>query len=343
MSALSISAVGMVCPVGHSAAAACAALRVGIAMFDELPYWDNTGLPVVGAAVPGVHGQFGPRLVAMLAGALRDCLSGMSAESSQKVPLLIGLAEPGRPGGGAELAGSIITQIQDELGMMFHPGLSSVIPRGHTAGFEGLRIARELLRANDIPGCLVCGVDSFINASSLFWLDQHWRLKRDDHTDGVIPGEAAAAVYVQRHPAPAAAPGAQVVGIGFGLETASVLTEEPLQGRGLAEAGRQALTEAGWGFHELDFRLSDLTGESFGFREHTLAEGRLARVVRSSEQPLWHAADSIGDTGAAAGLVQVIMAATAWSKGYAPGERAACFTSAVAGQRAVALLGRCPI
>ena len=83
-----------------------------------------------------------------------------------------------------------------------------------------------------------------------------------------------------------------------------------------------------------------MTGEDYGFREHTLAEGRLARVVRSESQPLWHAADSIGDTGAAAGVVQLVMAAASWTHGYAPGERAACFASAVPGERAVALL-RC--
>ena len=81
-----------------------------------------------------------------------------------------------------------------------------------------------------------------------------------------------------------------------------------------------------------------MTGENYGFRELILAEGRLVRIVRSQPQPLWHAADSIGDTGAAAGVVQLIRAAAAWTKGYAPGARAGCFTSAVPGDRAVAVL-----
>ena len=44
---------GLVCSVGLSAAAACAAMRAGIAMFEELPYADNRGQPIVGAVVPG--------------------------------------------------------------------------------------------------------------------------------------------------------------------------------------------------------------------------------------------------------------------------------------------------
>ncbi len=335
-----LGTTGMVCSVGLSARVACAALRAGIAKFDELPYWDRKRLPAIGAAVPGLSPelQFGPRLVEMLALALHDCLSESPALPLQQVPLLVGLAEPGRPGPGVELAETIIAQVQAKLGLKFHLALSRAIPKGHTAGFEALRVARELLQAPEVPGCLVCGVDSYLNASALYWLDQHWRLKRERHTDGVIPGEAAAAIFVQRQAPAKREAKVQVTGLGFGQEKATVLSEQPLQALGLAGALRDALTEAGWGWHELAFRISDVTGENYGFRELTLAEARVARVVRKKCQPLWHAADSIGDTGAAAGVVQLVMAREAWAKGYAVGSRAACFTSAVPGDRAVAVL-----
>jgi 3-oxoacyl-[acyl-carrier-protein] synthase-1 len=335
---------GLVCPLGFDAASACAAMRAGIARMDELPYWDRRNLPVIGAAMPGAASamSFGVRMVEMLARALRDCISRAPHTPHTpwaQVPLIVGLAEEGRPGASGEWAEDIVAGVQDRLGIAFHPALSGRIPKGHTAGFEGLRIARELLLARpDVPGCLVCGVDSYINASSLFWLDQHWRLKREGHNDGVIPGEAAAAVYVARQSAADAPARVEVVGLGFGREAAPVLSEAPLQGRGLADAARQAMGEAGWGFHQLHFRLSDVTGENYGFREHTLARGRLMRVVPENDQPLWHAADAIGDTGAAAGLVQLARALAAWEKAYAPGTNAACFTSGVPGDRAVALL-----
>jgi 3-oxoacyl-[acyl-carrier-protein] synthase-1 len=339
---IELCATGLVCSVGLGAPSACAALRAGIAAFTELPYWDADHDPVVGATVPdlGFDRQFGPRLVAMLALALRDCLSHMPGLSLRDVPVLVALAEPGRPGHESGSGASLIARVQEQVGAKFHPRHSQVIPGGHAAGFQGLRMARELLQAGVVPGCLVCGVDSYINASSLFWLDQNWRLKRARHTDGVIPGEAAAVVFVRHQGSDGPATQAEVIGLGFGREAAPVLSEEPLLGSGLADATRSALAEAGWGFHEVDFRLSDVTGENYGFREHTLAEARLARVVRSIEQPLWHAADSIGDTGAAAGVVQLVMAAAAFAKGYAPGPRAACFTSSVTGERAVAAIRR---
>jgi 3-oxoacyl-[acyl-carrier-protein] synthase-1 len=340
---MKIKAAGMVGPVGLTAQAACAAIRAGISQFDELPYWDNANQPIIGAAIPGLSLdlQFGPRLVEMLSRAIQDCLANAVGVRWQEVPLLIGLAEPGRPGG-ADLANEIVKRVEETVGVKFHSRLSQTIPKGHVAGCEGLRIARELFRTHKIPSCLICGVDSYINASSLFWLDQHWRLKRDDHTNGVIPGEAAAAVLAAcgESDPQQTRPTAEVIGMGFGHEEITVFIEQPLRGMGLANAAGLALAEAGLGYHEVDFRIADLTGESYGVREHVLAEGRLTKTVRHEDRPIWHAADSIGDTGAAAGVIQLVLAASAWAKGYAPGDRAVGFTSSVAGERAVVAIRR---
>ena len=232
-----VASTGMTCPVGLTGAAACAAMRADIAMLEELPYCDNQGEPIIGAVVPGLDPELrrGSRLVEILVMALADCLGDDPAIPTTEVPLLVGLAEENRPGGGAALADTIVAQVQDKLGRKFHPNRSGVILKGHTAGFEALRIAREWLQDSEIPACLVCGVDSYINASSLLWLDQHWRLKTPANQHGLIPGEAAAAVLVQR--APHAGMAVQVTGLGFGKEAAHVLSEEPLLGLGLTEAG----------------------------------------------------------------------------------------------------------
>ena len=99
------------------------------------------------------------------------------------------------------------------------------------------------------------------------------------------------------------------------------MTDEPLLGVGLTRAADLALTEAGVGMHDIDFRLSDVTGESYGFKEQVLAVNKLLKVHKE-EFPLWHYADAIGDTGAAAGLCQLAIAYQAFVKGYAPGRRA---------------------
>lgn len=336
-----VTATGMVCSVGLNAAAACAAMRAGIANFAELPYHDNQGEPIIGAMVPGLTRTFKreEHLIEMLAMALVDCLQKETLGPSADIPLLVSLPEPGRPGGCTGLADSIIERLQNKFNINFHPDLSQTIQKGHTGGFDVLRTARKLLQDTQISACLICGVDSYINASSLLWLDQHWRLKTDENSDGVIPGEAAAAVLLQRHVEPDTKIGVRITGLGFGYEKANVLSEEPLLGLGLTEAARSALAEAEIKMHEIDFRISDVTGESYGFKEQALVIARLLRVHKEGF-PIWHCSEYSGDIGASAGISQLVVAYHAFLKGYGPGNRAMCYTSAIPGERAVAVIER---
>jgi 3-oxoacyl-[acyl-carrier-protein] synthase-1 len=331
---------GTACSVGLNAATACAAIRAGIAKFDELPYRDNGDVPIVGAIVKSLPAGITrtARLVELLRVALADCLRNERADTFTMIPLLVGLSEPGRPGGAdPNISNTIIDNIERQLGFQFHPTLSRVIAKGHTAGLQGLSVARQLLRDADVSACIVCATDSYINASSLLWLEQDWRLKKTNNSDGVIPGEAAAAVFLEADKISPRKCNVKISGLGFGYESANLLSDEPLLGLGLAEAARNALADAGIQMDGIDFRLSDVTGESYGFKEQTLALARLLRA-RKEEFPIWHCADSIGDTGASAGICQLVIAFDAFLKRYAPGSRAMCFTSSISGDRAVAVL-----
>jgi 3-oxoacyl-[acyl-carrier-protein] synthase-1 len=335
-----IVTTGMVSPVGSSAAAACAAQRAKISVFEELPYRDNRGEPIVGAVVPGVEAfpRRAPELVGLLAEALAGLLGSTPSKRWEDVPLLIGVAEPDRPDGVSDLPGSIVDRVQAALQVRFHRAHSRAFASGHTAAFEALAVARRLLEDGAVPACLVCGVDSLLGARTLLWLDRHFRLKTSANRDGVIPGEAAAAVLLQKQPP--AGGGTEVAGLGFGHEKAHILSEEPLLGLGLAAAARAALADARVGLHEIDWRLSDATGELYGFKELSLVEGRLMRVVRKQAQPVWHWAETVGDTGAAAGVLQLVAVEEAFRKEYAPGGRVLCLTSAWEGARAAAVLWR---
>lgn len=334
-----IASTGLVCSVGLTAESACAAMRAGIANFQETPYLDNQGEPIIGAMVPGLEPDLkrGERLGEMLALAVADCLKDKVTEPPEQIPMLLGLAEPERPGGGAAMAGAIITRMVGKLGVKFHPQLSRVIAKGHTSGFEGLRIARELFKDSEVSSCLVCGVDSYVNASSLLWLDRHQRLKTVENSDGVIPGEAGTAVLLRLQFLNDPAPGVKILGTGFAREQASILNEQPMVGLGLTKAARAALAQSGLQPHEIEIRLSDVTGESYGFKEQALTLSRLLRS-RREELPIWHCADSIGEIGAAAGICQLIIANRSIRNCYSPGNRAICYTSAECGDRAVTIL-----
>jgi 3-oxoacyl-[acyl-carrier-protein] synthase-1 len=331
-----VGATGMVCGAGLYATAACAALRAGISAFTELAFVDGDNAPVIGTQVPenavGLR-----RLVKLLAGALADCLSQASGLRPEATPLLVAVAEPERPGGIGNRGDQLLKDVQALLGVRFHPALSRCFPQGHTGAFAALRFARAQVLPASAPACLVAGVDSYINGPALAWLEGQQRLKTPNNPNGVIPGEGAAAVLVQREGrTPVAAP-LQVIGLGFAQETATILSEEPFIGLGIAQAVRQALAEAQLPMHDMEFRVSDLTGESYAFKEQSLMMARLLRR-RREDTPLYHAADSLGDTGAAAGAVELVTAAAMFAKKYAPGPRGLCCTSAIAGERAAAII-----
>jgi 3-oxoacyl-[acyl-carrier-protein] synthase I len=337
---LYFTSCGMACAVGGSVAAACAAIRANLDGFQELPYLDDDSEPIRGAPVPFVPWSDPPleRLSALLAMSVSDCIAGAPWVGTAAVPLLLGIAEPDRPGGlRVAHPAALIDDIGRRLGARFHPELSRVIASGHTSAFHALAVARGIVDSGAAPLCLVAGVDSYLNATSLLWLAEHFRLKTTTNSDGVIPGEAAACVLVEGKPRADTAAVA-LLGLGFGHEPAGILTSDaPLHARGLVEASRAALTEAGLGLHEIDFRISDAAGEGYAFKELALALQRLLRV-RREDFPLWHPAEAIGDTGAAAGFCQLTLAIQAFRKGYAPGPRAISHGASIAGERAAAIL-----
>src|SRR5579872_6094854 len=238
-----VGATGMVCGAGLSAAAACAAMRAGISAFAELSFVDGNNEPIIGTRVPenavGLR-----RLVKLLARALADCLSQTPGLRTEATPLLVAVAEPNRPGGAAERADQLLKDLQALTGARFHPSLSRCFPQGHTGVFAALRFARDQVLAGAAPQCLVAGVDSYINGPALAWLESQQRLKTPKNSNGVIPGEAAAVVLVQREARVPVAAKLQVLGLGFAQENATILSEEPFIGLGLAAAARQALADA---------------------------------------------------------------------------------------------------
>ena len=92
----------------------------------------------------------------------------------------------------------------------------------------------------------------------------------------------------------------------------------PLRGDGLAQAIKAALDDAGSAIEATDFRITDISGEQYGFKEASLALSRLLRV-RKETFDLWHPADCIGEVGAAALPCMLGVAFFAQRKRYAPG------------------------
>jgi len=332
---LVLSCAGLACPVGYSAAGASAAMRAGIAAFAETGYRDVHGEPIVGAAVEALPSDLRgrDRLIALGQLAL-DAVDPALARwlPWDRMPLILCSREMERPG--ARLAG-LVAKLRFPGEARFAGQRTAHAAGGAASAIQAIAMARSLLAEPGVPACLILGIDSLIDARVLSWLDHGHRLKTSDRTDGVIPGEAACLVVASREPlsdAPVC-----VHGIGVATESATLFNEEPFRAEGMKTALLGALKEAGIAMHQVDFRLSDVAGESHAFEELVLAQARLMRKVRPS-QPLWHPADCVGDCGAASGLIQLAWAGEAFRRGYAPGPVAALHATSPFGLRAAAVV-----
>ncbi|MBF3170973.1 hypothetical protein HKT40_24410, partial [Pseudomonas aeruginosa] len=106
---------------------------------------------------------------------------------------------------------------------------------------------------------------------------------------------------------------------------------------GLSQAVRAALAEAGCGLEQMDYRLTDISGEQYYFKEASLTLSRNLRVLKPKFD-LWHPADCIGECGAAIGPALLAVALAASRKGYGDGPNVFCHLGNDAGERAAALL-----
>jgi 3-oxoacyl-[acyl-carrier-protein] synthase I len=321
--------------VGLSAASACAAIRAGLTNHSETKFTDAAGEWVTGAQVQLELPWRGRRkLIEILLMAIEECLDSVAA-AAVSCPLLLCVAEPERPGRLDGLDDRLFTELGQRLGVSFHPEYSAVVPYGRVGVAVALAHARKLIAQYGVERVLVAAADSLLVAPTLANLDRRHRLLTARNSNGFIPGEAAGAFIV----ASDAGGEAQVrlVGIGFGNERAVLEDDEPLKADGLTAAIKDAVRDAGCEVHDLDFRITDNSGEQYYFKESALALTRTLRV-RKAEFDIWHPADCIGETGAAIGVVSMVVALVACHRAYAPGPRILVHCGNDVGQRAAVIL-----
>jgi 3-oxoacyl-[acyl-carrier-protein] synthase-1 len=331
---LAIKATGLVTSVGLSAPASCAAIRAKLSNATQTAFVDALAEKIVGHEVPLAtpwRGRY--RLIHLAALALEECVAGLARERLADIPLFLCVAETGRPGRPAGLDDSLLADICDELGIGWAPQ-SQVVEMGRVGVAYALSRCRAVIEAGVAPFALVIGVDSLLREETLDVYDRAQRLLTDANSNGFLPGEGAGAILVGP---PGAQPELCCTGLGFATEHAHIESELPLRGDGLTAAVRAALAEASCGLHDIDYRIADLSGEHYYFKEAALVVGRLLRVVRS-EIDLWHPAECIGETGALAGLAILVVAEAAARTGYAPGRRVLAHLSGDDGGRAAAVL-----
>ncbi|MEO7853685.1 MAG: hypothetical protein ABIR94_15745 [Rubrivivax sp.] len=328
---IAILKTGLVTSVGLTAPASCAAFRAKLTNPTETRFVDSGGEWIMAHRVALDQPWRGlTKLAKMAAMAIDEALEGVPKTQWPQLPLILCVAEKERPGRTRGLDDELFLKIQDELGTRFAPQ-SVIVTQGRVGVAVALLQARTLIDEAKLPRVLIAATDSLLTWPTLSHYEERERLLTAQNSNGFMPGEGAGALLVG---APASVADELVcTGIGFAREAAHINGEEPLRGDGLSQAVRSALSDAGCEMHDIDFRITDNSGEQYYFKEAALALSRTLRKLKP-EFDIWHPAECTGEVGAACGISIVATAQAGCGKHYTNGPRILAHMANDAGQRA---------
>jgi len=325
----------------------CAALRAGVARMGEVETYFVDGellgkVPVIGGRVPTERFEEGyapdewpghdrfevppppsreklvapgtERLVELAVPAAREALADARPTWSwgERIGLYIGMDEHDDPA-------PLVEALRGVLGDAVEPVV--VVPAGRAAAFAAFSSAMADLRDGKVHGALAGGVDSLIRGPVLVRLEAAGILKSESVPQGVIPGEAAAFLFLESGES-ARKREARVVArlLSAGTEVESTAgTSDPNQGAGLTRALREACRDAG-GLNNPPLVVCDLNGDRYRALEWSMASLRTVGRLHGNME-IQHPADCIGDCGAASGALNAVWAIVAFTKGYAGADR----------------------
>jgi 3-oxoacyl-[acyl-carrier-protein] synthase-1 len=313
----------MVTSVGFNAPATCAALRAGVRTVYQTNLWDaETGSFLAAGKVPLPQWWVGTgKLADLVAPAILECVQAASPLRLEDIPILLGVADPRRPYRDPDLEPELMRQLEFRLGR-FHPD-SLVIPDDRVATIVALRHAQRLLGNTRTRCVIIASVDSLIHTELKDYYLSKRRLLTPSNSNGFCLGEAGSAVLVVRASSHAG-DDLRILGLGTAREEATIESEEPLRANGLVQAIRQAYAEGSVTYQDIDYRISDVNGEHYKFKEMAIAMMRFERQPKEKLFDLWHPIEYIGDVGAAIGPILLGWALHANRKRYAIGPRVLC-------------------
>lgn len=333
---LAIIKSGMMSAVGLNAPATCAAIRCGMDNVQETRFMDAGGEWIMGSQVPLEKPWRGKsKLLHLIEPSIRECLSNIDPTETGHIPLLLCLPEDDRPGRLDGLDESLFNNIGEASGLIFHAH-STIISNGCVGGAQAIKQAFTLILNNRHPYCLIAGVDTFLTAGALAAYEEKDRLLTSKNSNGFIPGEGGAAVLVGavgKHRQSELT----IKGIGFGKESATIDSEDPLRADGMLQAFKGAFSTSGLSMRDMNYRITDANGEQYKFKEGDLAVTGTLRDHKG-EIDIWHPAESLGEVGAATVPYVIGVAEAAARKGYSMGKNVLCHFSNDNGDRAAIIL-----
>jgi len=336
---LVVTASGMVTPVGFNAASSLSAMRAGIRSVREANIWDKeTGTYLSAGKVDLPHWSNRlEKLADLAAPAISECLAEAENTATEEIPLLLGVASQDRRNRWKHLDEQIIGEIEHRLQTQFHPS-SKTIPRDRVSGIASLQEAYQLIEELKVPYCILAATDSYLCPKMLRPYIEKRRLLTPRNSNGFSPGEAGTAVLV-RKPRVQTEPGVlHILSTSLTQEKATIESTDPLNGEGLTKACKEVFSEGKLTVYDIDYRITDLNGEHYRFKEACIADLRFVRDPKEKLYDLWHPIEYLGDIGSAIGPCALAVALHASQKGYAVGTTALLHFGNDNGERAAAIV-----
>ncbi len=339
---MKIVSVGACTAVGLDAATSAAAVRAGISGFGAHPFIvDSIGDRVIVGRAPVTDPDTGTseRLAAMACAAIQECLLlRPNGSSLDRVPVYLAVPSK-RPGLDRAAISAVVTAVRAEFARHALPIEMFEIDAGHAGGLLALQACCEALARRSCSWALAGGVDSWLDADALDWLEATDRLHNAVNPWGFIPGEGAAFCIVAYAARPSHRLHATVNVAGFGAAAEMVPRrgDEPCLGHGLTSAIQSAIAELPRD-QKIDEVLCDYNGESDRADEYGFA------VVRTSDRfvdatATRTPADCWGDVGAATGTLLVALAWQAAQTHWLAGRNVLIWSSSDSPHRAAIRLG----
>ncbi len=339
MTTMDILSCGAVTPVGLDAFQTAASFRAGVAGFEAAIPLPPPQEPLRAARIPSravLRRTPAAWLVNLAARGIREALGYRTVEGRLGIVLCVPEHVRQYAGADANADPALLRAVVDATGHRFER--ATIATEGGAAVVPALELAAAMLSRRDVEACVVAGADSLLNATDIAALRTAGRLLEPGNPRALIPGEAAGAFVVglpDRHRGALA----RVLAAATAREEDTVLSSRLSQGRAFEAALRgtsDTVPES-----QVSFRVSTANGEHYAVWESMFFATRYYRT-RRERLPVWYPASAIGETGAASGVLAIILAAFGIAGGYAPGPYAMCEAASDTGLRSACVVGPAP-
>lgn len=342
--AVEIVAIGARTPVGHTAASSAAAIRAGISRCSEYPFAAPDGTPLVAAADSRIDplGEGKARLEPLLGSALAEVAQVLAhgAPHQGATHLLLALPEP-RPGFTRRDAAELIDFASACLRRWDIPAEVHIAGLGHAGALQALEQAQQLVRADPNVLCWIAGIDSYLHADTLLWLESERRCAMAGVRSGFIPGEGAGCLVVTSAESRRRLR-LQSLGTVRGVKTTQESrlrgSEAGSFGVGMTRAVEAATASLQLPDDGVDAAYTDINGERYRSEEWGFMAMRTPDVWKTLQYEA--PADRWGDVGAAFAPLATILAVQSFRRNYARGPRAMITAGSDGGLRGALLLQR---